>query len=185
MKNKNWKDISYLKFGNFKQRKIYEILINTKILNILNDYTPVLVGTIPIGIDIENSDLDLVCKVDNFEIFKEVLINNFKKYRNFKIAHKEENVLVCNFIVNDIEIEIYGSSDDIDKSNGYRHMIIEDRLLNLYGDDFTKQIISLKDKGLKTEPAFAKVLDLQGNPYEQLLLLEMYSDEELYKIYNK
>lgn len=185
MKNKNWKDISYLKCGNFKQRKVYEILINTKILDILNGYTPVLVGTIPIGIDIENSDLDLVCKVDNFKIFKEVLINNFKKYKSFKIAYKKENVLVCNFIVNDIEIEIYGSSDDVDKSNGYRHMIIEDRLLNLYGNDFRKEIISLKNKGLKTEPAFAKALNLQGNPYEQLLLLEMYSDEELYKIYTK
>lgn len=184
MKNKNWKDISYLKSGNSKQRKTYEILMNTNILNILKDYTPVLVGTIPIGIDIDSSDADLVCKVDDFKAFEEILISNFKKYKNFKITHKED-VIVCNFNVDDIEIEIYGSSDDVDKSNGYRHMVIEDRLLNLYGDNFKKEIISLKTKGMKTEPAFAKVLNLQGNPYEQLLLLEMYSDKELIKLYSK
>jgi len=185
MKNKNWKDISYLNYGNVKQKKIYEILINTKVLDILNDYIPVLVGTIPIGIDIENSDIDIVCKVDNFDVFEEVLVSNFRKYKDFKITHKEDKVLVCNFIVNDVQIEIYGSNEDTDKSNGYRHMIIEDRLINLYGEAFKKEIISLKIKGLKTEPAFAKVLNLQGNPYEQLLLLEMYSDEELYKMYTK
>ncbi|OPJ57252.1 DUF4269 domain-containing protein [Alkalithermobacter paradoxus] len=184
MNNKNWKDISYLKYGSLKQRKSYEILINTRILDILGDYTPILVGTIPIEIDIENSDLDIVCKVDDFNIFKKALEDNFKNYKEFRITHKE-NVLVCNFIVNNIEIEIYGSSDDVDKSNGYRHMLIEYRLLNLYGDNFKEEIINLKKQGLKTEPAFAKILNLEGNPYEQLLELEMYSDEKLYEIYNK
>lgn len=179
MKTINWKDISYLKSGNFKQRKVYKLLIDTRILYILDYYNPVVVGTIPIGIDIENSDLDIVCKVDNFDVFKNVLENNFKKYKGFKVIYKEKSVLVCNFIVNDIEIEIYGSSVDVDKSHGYMHMIIEDRLLNLYGQDFKKEIISLKKKGVKTEPAFAKVLNLEGNPYEELLKLEMYSDEEL------
>jgi len=183
--NKDWKDISYLKYGNLKQRNVYELLINTRILEILHDYDPILVGTIPIDIDIKSSDIDLVCKVEKFNIFKTVLENNFNKYTDFKITYEEKNVVVCNFIVNDIEVEIYGSSVESEKSNGYRHMIIEDRLLNLCGDDFKREIITLKMKGLKTEPAFAKVLNLEGDPYEQLLLLEEYSDKELYEIYKK
>ena len=50
-------------------------------------------------------------------------------------------------------------------------MIIEHKLLNLYGENFTKEIVRLKKQGLKTEPAFVKVLNLEGDPYEQLLLL--------------
>lgn len=34
-----------------------------------------------------------------------------------------------------------------------------------------KEIIHLKEKGMKTEPVFVKVLKLDGDPYEQLILL--------------
>ncbi|MEG0775550.1 DUF4269 domain-containing protein [Clostridium sp.] len=184
MKSKNWKDVSYLKCGNLKQRKAYEIITDTKVLDILKEYTPIVVGTIPIDIDIENSDIDIICKVENFNMFREVLVCNFNIYKNFKIT-QEAKVLTCNFEVNDIEIEIYASEEATDKGNGYRHMVMEDRLLTLYGEDFKKEIIELKLQGLKTEPAFAKVLNLMGNPYEELLLLEKHSDEDLYRIYNK
>ncbi|MBU5426725.1 DUF4269 domain-containing protein [Tissierella pigra] len=182
---RNWKDISYLKEGNSKQRKTYEILINTQILDVLKNYTPIIVGTIPIDIDVENSDLDIVCKVEDFNMFENILKSNFERYDCFKIINYEYDILVCNFIVNNIEIEIYGSKIDTEKSNGYRHMIIEDRLLNLYGDDFRKEVINLKINGLKTEPSFAKILNLKGNPYDELLKLERYSDMELISKYKK
>ena len=183
LKNKDWANISYLKLGNDKQLKCYEILKHIKIFDLLCEYNPILVGTIPIGIDIENSDLDIVCNVNDFEEFKNILVDNFVTYKEFKVIYKEEGVMVCNFIVKDIEVEIYGSTDESYKSNGYRHMIIEDRLLNLYGSDFRKKIIDLKTQRLKTEPAFASVLNLEGNPYEQLLLFEIYSDKELLEKY--
>ena len=48
-------------------------------------------------------------------------------------------------------------------------MIIEYKILELHGEVFRQEIIKLKSKGLKTEPAFAKLLGLVGNPYEELL----------------
>lgn len=177
----NFKDISYLKMGNDKQKRSYKILEKINIFNILKEYNPILVGTIPIEIDIDNSDLDIICKTDNVDEFEKLLINKFKNFKDFNITYKEDKIIVCTFIVDDIEIEIYASDIDTDKSNGYRHMIIEYRLLNLYGDNFRKEIINLKSNGLKTEPAFAKVLNLDGNPYDELLLLENLSDDELRK----
>ena len=133
---------------------------------------PILVGTIPLGIDIENSDLDIVCQVYDFEEFKQILQDNFSAYRNFKIINKDKDIIVCNFIENNMEIEIYASNIESDKSNGYRHMIIEYKLLKLYGDQFKEEVIKLKREGLKTEPAFAKMLNLNGDPYEKLLEFE-------------
>ena len=170
MKNKvNFKDISYLRKGSNKQKECYKILTKINIFNILKDYMPILVGTIPLNIDIENSDLDIVCQVDDFEIFENILFDNFSKYENFRIKYKEKNTIVCNFIVANMEIEIYASNEQSHKTNGYRHMIIEYKLLNLYGEKFRDSVIKLKKEGIKTEPAFAKILNLNGNPYEELL----------------
>ena len=168
----NFKDISYLKKGNKKQIESYNILTKIDIFNILKEYRPILVGTIPLEIDTENSDLDIVCQVYDFEEFKQILQDNFSAYRNFKIINKDKDIIVCNFIENNMEIEIYASNIESDKSNGYRHMIIEYKLLKLYGDQFKEEVIKLKREGLKTEPAFAKMLNLNGDPYEKLLEFE-------------
>lgn len=185
MTNKNFKDISYLKVGNEKQQRSYEILKNINIFNILKEYNPLLVGTIPIEVDIDSSDLDLICKVDDKDKFENILRNEFSKFNNFNIKYQEDSIIICNFIVDNIEIEIYASNIDSEKSNGYRHMLIEYRLLNLYGEWFKKEIIKLKKSGLKTEPAFAKLLNLTGNPYDKLLDLENLSNDQLVKIYKK
>ncbi|CEI71844.1 Domain of unknown function (DUF4269) [Romboutsia hominis] len=85
IKDINWKDISYLKEGNNTQRKSYEILKRINIFEVLKDYNPILIGTIPIQINIESSDLDIVCEVENFVTFKEVLVNEFEIRKGFKV----------------------------------------------------------------------------------------------------
>ncbi|MGL5579695.1 MAG: DUF4269 domain-containing protein, partial [Cetobacterium sp.] len=47
---------------------------------------------------------------------------------------------------------------------------------------FRQKIIELKKDGMKTEPAFAFLLKLEGNPYDKILELENYSDYELIKL---
>ncbi|HRF37192.1 MAG TPA: DUF4269 domain-containing protein, partial [Saprospiraceae bacterium] len=56
--------------------------------------------------------------------------------------------------------------------NAYRHLLIEARLLEERGPEFRQQIIELKQQGVKTEPAFARLLGLEGDAYEALLRLE-------------
>lgn len=85
IKDINWKDISYLKEGNNTQIKSYEILKRINIFEVLKDYNPILIGTIPIQINIESSDLDIVCEVENFVTFKEVLVNEFEIRKGFKV----------------------------------------------------------------------------------------------------
>ncbi len=52
------------------------------------------------------------------------------------------------------------------------HMLIENEILIEKGIKFRKIIIDLKSNGIKTEPAFANLLGLTGNPYLELLKLE-------------
>jgi hypothetical protein len=80
-------------------------------------------------------------------------------------------------------IEIFGQPVPTINQNGYRHMVIEARLLEIFGDSFRHQIIDLKSNGMKTEPAFAQLLKLEGNPYEAILRLNAYTDEEIKKMW--
>jgi len=51
--------IDYLKNGNERQKRAYEVLLKYKIFEKLSNYSPVLAGTFPIEIDVEGSDLDI------------------------------------------------------------------------------------------------------------------------------
>jgi len=176
---KNFMNLDYLQFGNKKQQKAFKLLTNIKIFNILKKYNPILVGTIPIEIDIYGSDLDIICEVYNINEFEQLILKKFSSFNKFKINKVNDEVLTVNFLIDDFEIELYAQNIKSTEQNGYKHMIIEDRILNLGGDLLKKKIIDLKENGLKTEPAFAKTLNLKGNPYNELLKLEKLDDIEI------
>jgi hypothetical protein len=97
----------------------------------------------------------------------------------------KNRVIVINFVVDGIEIEIFASKEKSIKTNGYRHMIIEFRILKLADKKFKRKIIELKKLGIKTEPAFAQLLKLKGDSYDALLEYEKLKDEEIKEILDK
>ena len=166
-------NITYLQFGNKKQQMVYQVLVENKIMEKLSTYTPILVGTIPIHIDIETSDIDIICDVEDKNQFIEVLVNYFQHMKGFKVAKNDVfDAITANFYMEDFEFEIFGQNVESVQQNAYQHMLIEHNLLMENGEQFRQEIIELKRQGLKTEPAFAKLLGLDGNPYEALLKLE-------------
>lgn len=178
-----WEKIEYLQGGDCVQRKAYEILINLRIMERLKPYRPILVGTIPIGIYTETSDLDIICQSDDLIMFYRSVQRQFQSLPEFRIECSKENV-VSNFCYKGMEIELYASEQDPKLQNGYRHMIVEHRILSFDDGTFKKKVIELKKSGLKTEPAFALLLGLVGDPYEQLLCLEEWEDERIRKQMN-
>lgn len=172
----NFDSIEYLQYGNNRQRQAYSILTDNQVFSKLEKFDPILVGTIPINIDIENSDLDIICCFAHKQEFKKLIIENFSNERNFTIREQpslDTLAIVANFFLDDFEIEIFGQSIPTKQQFGYRHLIVEHHLLNKHGEEFRQQIIELKRQGHKTEPAFALALGLTGDPYTELLKFEM------------
>lgn len=178
----DFKNIEYLSEGNFIQRKSYKILKKIEIFTILKEFNPILVGTIPLGINVENSDLDIVCELRNR--LKKIIIENFSKYSKFQVRERKDS-FICNFFVENIEIEIYASKIKSEETNGYKHMVIENKILKITNSRFKKAVIELKKEKIKTEPAFAKILKIEGDSYEKLLELEKYSEKELELLIDK
>lgn len=180
LENRDWKDISYLMEGNPRQRKVYHILKEIEILDILEDFSPIVVGTIPLAIDIETSDLDIVCQFkEKEEDIRKILLEHFGDYQNFTIRQMGIDAYAYNFWYEGCEIEVYASKMPTEQSNSYRHLLIASRLISLYGDEFREEIIQLKKEGYLTEPAIAKLLHLHGERYETIFKIENCSDSEL------
>lgn len=169
---KFFRNIEYLKFGNNRQRKAYTDLNELKIFESLKKYNPILAGTIPIEIDLPESDLDIICECENHQEFSKVISELFAEKTNFNIDSYDWNgteSTIAKFKTEDFEIEIFGQNTPTEKQNAFRHMIVEYKILNQKGAEFRSEIIKLKSEGLKTELAFAKLLGLDGNAYEELL----------------
>lgn len=169
----NFLNISYLQSGNEKQVKAYQVLTDNRVLEKLAAYKPILVGTIPINIDIENSDLDIICEVSDNDEFVDQLTAVFGSQKDFSVIESAKfNAIKATFKIEGFEIEIFGQNKPATQQNAYRHMLIEYKLLLENGEAFRQEIISLKKQGYKTEPAFAKLLGMKGNAYEELLKLD-------------
>lgn len=171
----NFDDITYLQRGGNRQRQAYDTLTKNHILSTLKRFEPILVGTIPINIDIENSDLDIICCFADSQEFTDAIIAGFGTTKGFMIkelTNLESNTVLANFFVDGFEIEIFGQNIPTQQQLAYRHLVVEHHLLNKYGEGFRKQIVELKRQGHKTEPAFGLALGLEGDPYVELLQFE-------------
>jgi len=169
----DFKTITYLSQGNTRQKKAYFCLQELQIFNILKNNKPPLVGTIPIAIDTASSDLDIVCQCENHNVFTDTLKKHFYTQMNFKISSfKTKNGIettLCNFTYNEFPIEIFAQNIATIDQDAYIHMLIEHKILKVKGEIFQKKIIKLKEQGIKTEPAFAQLLNIKGNSYTELL----------------
>ena len=172
----DFKNIEYLKQGNPKQRQVYEVLAKISILKTLRAYNPILVGTIPINIDIDSSDVDIICHAKDLVHFKKLIEKEFGHYKDFILKEKPELepvAIVATFCIDKFTFEIFGQDTPTTKQNAYRHMVIEYNLLQKLGEAFREKIVELKRQGCKTEPAFGIVLGLKGDPYVELLKYEI------------
>lgn len=167
--------LDYLKSGNEKQKRAYELLTKHKLFEKLEFYSPILAGTIPIEIDIEESDLDIICEVDlKFEedflddlMFSRFIPGDIEVKVDYPIINGEKSITI-NFMLEEFPIEIFAQNKPTTQQNAYLHMIAEHKILQEKGEEFKQKIIDLKKKGIKTEPAFGMLLNLE-NPYEDLL----------------
>lgn len=171
----DFRNLDYLKSGNARQQEAYRVLTQYKLFEKLAPYQPLLAGTIPLDIDTPQSDLDIVCCWIDKGIFLKSVSEHFSAYPFFTLRKKTVGgipSMIAGFEVDGFVVEIFGQPVPSHRQAAYRHMLIEHKLLLQHGEAFKQQVIQLKLQGCKTEPAFAQLLGLEGDPYEALLLLE-------------
>lgn len=176
--------IGYLAQGNDRQRSAYRVLKDLQVMERLHPFHPVLVGTIPIGIDVAGSDLDIICQVEEQDRkrFEETVRGSFWEQEGFAFSSRMVDGVprqVGRFWCGREMVELFGQPVPVREQNGYRHMVVEHRILELLDEEKREEIRRLKRQGIKTEPAFGQLLRLEGDPYRALLEMYLWDDKQL------
>ncbi len=156
-------DLTYLSKGSAIQQAGYRAIVSSGIMDVLKDFNPVVVGTIPLDLFTYGSDIDIICQFNDVSKFQSVLREPSRK----KLGGIDS--VVASFERDKFQFEIVGQPVPVTEQKAFRHMVIEWNILASKDKDFKTKIMELKRKGIKTEPAFAQVLGLKGDPFEVLL----------------
>lgn len=158
-----------------------DVIDKLKILTLIVEFKPIVIGTPPLGISTDESDIDVACESPDFQRFSDVVSYAFGQMNAFSIRtvdNLSDPAVVASFSAMRWEVELFCQRVSTDDQWGVRHFRIEEKLLVLK-PSLREAVVRLKLQGLKTEPAFAKVLSLPGDPYTALLELEGLDDDQL------
>ena len=165
--------VDRLRKGSDRQKKAYVAIAELGVFSALSAYSPVLCGTYPIDIDITGSDLDIVMRVDDFGAFSTRVDQLYGKLPGYRMREKEIRgvpSIKVNFAFGGFPFELFGQPVAAVEQYAYLHMVVEAYLLHKH-PVIRNEIVRLKEQGMKTEPAFAQVFGLMGDPYETVLAL--------------
>ncbi len=153
----------------------------SRVLEVLAGFDPHVAGTLPLGLDLPTSDVDILCHCPDAAVFAGTLWDIFRDADGFSIRQwvGDGHAIVAGFEMHGWPFEIFGQAVAVTEQDGWRHFLVERRLLAMGGEGFRSAIMRARRSGAKTEPAFAVVLGLAGDPYRALLDLEVLSDDAL------
>ncbi|MGO1548555.1 MAG: DUF4269 domain-containing protein [Nesterenkonia sp.] len=166
---------AYLWQGSCRQRSAAETLVSLRLDEVLGVNEWALAGTVPLAVDVPGSDLDVLICSDHPERVRDRLCASYSQRPGFATwSHSAEAGALCvAFNTETFPVEFFIQNKPVREQRAFRHMVTEYVLLEREGEDLRGQIKQLKASGLKTEPAFAQALRLQGDPYLALLNLRV------------
>jgi hypothetical protein len=165
-------DLQFLSTGSALQQKGFAAIQNLRVMEILNAFDPVLAGTLPLDLFVPGSDLDILCHATDLPAFENEVSANFRVNQDFEIYSRIITSIpsvIATFRFHEFQFEIFGQSVPTREQAAYRHMMNEYAILDKMGEPFRNEILQLKKRGIKTEPAFAQLLQLPGDPYKAIL----------------
>lgn len=180
-----WRDAAHLAGGTPRQRRAHAALAELGVLRDLARFDATLIGTVPIGVDLPDSDLDIACRAPDALAFEAELRRLYGAMPGFDVHGAEValpapgRAVVAVFAHAGERYEVFGEARPVEDQAGFRHMVVEARLLELGGAALRDRVHSLRAGGARTEPAFAAALGLSGDPYRRLLDLFGAGDADL------
>ena len=104
-----------------KVRKACKAVYDCRIIQKLAEYNPTIVSTILVGLDTDNSDIDIICSYNSQSAFFHDLKSLASNYCDKKICKKEDNYVIARFQYANFLFEIFGTNQKIEEQMAFRH----------------------------------------------------------------
>lgn len=154
---------------------------SSAVMERLKPFDPRVVGTLPLDLAVPGSDIDIVCHAFDPDAFAEIIWTHYRSAADFALYRwtSDTRPVIARFMWDGWPFELFGDHRPVDRQPGWIHFDVERRLLALDDGRLRRAVSRLRAGGLKTEPAFAAVLGISGDPYRGLLELAAATDAAL------
>lgn len=167
-------------------KTVWQAIQDSRVLEIFSDYDPLIAGTFPLGIANNKSDVDVLLTLKDsadINIFASFCQKHFGRFNNYCL-NQHDNIdtiptVILNFDFAGVPFEVFAQARPSVQQKAYLHYLVEERLLKYGGESFRKKVIEARNRGLKTEPAFAEVLGLTRDAYKALLEAQKYTYQQI------
>jgi hypothetical protein len=130
------------------------------------------IGSIPLDLHGEGADADIVCQAEDLDLFVVTLTAAFGQRPAFRAQvapylGRPSSIVTFTLPLpagGQLPVEVFARSEPVEAHESFRHHRAAQRLLALGGETLRARVAGLKAAGLKTEPAFAAALSLEGDP---------------------
>jgi hypothetical protein len=173
---RDWFSPEYLLHGSASQQQAYALFQSLGLPRRLPTYRWVLVGTFPLGLEVPGSDLDILGQHGDVRAAAaelRALFSHERAYREKIRSIRGRDSLILQFTRAGLPVELFVQDQPTEQQHGFLHMVKEHALLERLGPRFAEAVRSLKQQGVKTEPAFAQALGIVGDPWIELLEYEL------------
>jgi predicted metalloenzyme YecM len=168
-----------------ENKTIFRALEDSNILRSFKKYTPFIAGTFPLGIHTKNSDVDVLMYAIDLNELEASLKSHYENHEEFECLRSFVDgveTLIVNFNQGHVPFEVFAQNRQVVEQKAYKHFQVEERLLKLGGDLFKETVMGIRMDGTKTEPAIAEALDIEADPYNELLILQKADTHKLINI---
>lgn len=154
---------------------------SSAVMELLKRFDPRIVGTLPLGLAVPGSDIDIVCHALDPNAFADIVWSHYQSADDFVLYRWTSGTrpAIARFVRDGWPFELFGDQLPVHQQRGWIHFEVERRLLALDDGRLRRAVSELRANGLKTEPAFAAALGISGDPYGGLLELAAETDAEL------
>lgn len=115
-----------------ENKPIFKALTASRILESFKQYTPFLAGTFPLGLQVENSDLDILMCAQNLDQLNDELKERYGHFSDYKVQRifvDGLNSLIVNFSFEHVSFKVFAQNKVITSQKGFTHFQFEERSL--------------------------------------------------------
>jgi hypothetical protein len=165
----------------------HDALNTSGLMDVLAPFDPHVIGTLPLGLALPSSDIDVaVFTPDPNEVAAKLwLAKDGLRGLSMRRWTGDGRPLVANFQAFGWEFEVFAACTAVRDQVGWRHFDVERRLLTIGGSALQRAVLQRRLAGMKTEPAFADLLGLEGDPYAAMSRLFEVDDRRLARLLNQ